>query len=143
MITQVSIGSIEEIAREVEKKNLACQTLSKLLNGETTTQKVTDLYFKIITRKVSESIDTVIVDCQSNSVKAITFYGSLDIRPIEVFEFFKDYREHYSIHDDLYFYYFSAGKNGGKYVVSFFEASGNKIDPRKGNEKLGNLTISW
>jgi hypothetical protein len=143
MITQISITKIEEIANEIQKINYDCNELRGLISGEINYQKVNDTYNKIIIEKVSDTIKTVVIDCDSSKIKSIAFYGSLNIQAKELFYLFKIYREHYSIYDDLYFYFFNEKKSSGNYILSFFESSAKKNRIKESDEHLSNLMFSW
>lgn len=143
MITQISTSKIEEFAQEIEKINFDCKEILHLISGEIRHQKVNDVYNKIIFEKVSDNIKTVVIDCEANKIKAIAFYGSLNIKFKEIFDLFKTYREHYSIHDDLYFYFFNEEKILRNYIVSFFDPSSKKGKIQESNEQLSNLMLTW
>lgn len=143
MITQISINDIQEIAKEIEKINYDCNELSHLFSGEIKQQKVSDFHNKIIIERVSDKINTVVIDCTENKIRSIAFYGSMNIQVDETFNFFKDYREQYSIHDDLYFYFFNEEKIVGTYIVSFFTSSSKKNGKLESKEQLSNLILSW
>ncbi|HWK02985.1 MAG TPA: hypothetical protein VNS58_05115 [Puia sp.] len=143
MITQISTSNIEEIAHEIQGIDYDCNALSHLISGEIKYQKVNDAYYKIIIEKVSNDIKTVVIDCAANKIKSIAFYGSLNIQAKEIFSFFKNYREHYSIHDDLYFYFFNEEKKSGSYIVSFFDSSPKRNKIQESDEHLSNLMLNW
>lgn len=143
MITQISMTDVKEIAHEIQKINYDCNELPGLISGEIKYQRVNDTYSKIIIEKVSDNIKTAVIDCDSGKIKSIVFYGSLNIQAKEIFSLFKDYREHYSIYDDLYFYFFNEEKKSGNYILSFFDSSPKKNKIQESEEHLSNLMLSW
>jgi hypothetical protein len=117
--------------------------LPDLISGEIKYQKVNDGYYKIIIEKVSDNIKTVVIDCDSNKIRSIAFYGSLNIQAKEIINLFKYYREHYSIRDDLYFYFFNEEKKSKDYFLSFFVSSFERNKIQVSDERLSNVTLSW
>ena len=139
-IRQVFIEHINTITDKI--KNSDCRSVLDILNGEVEKQKINDNYYKIILREVSDYIKVIIIDCKANSVQAISFNGTINISPKQLFEMFKNYREGYSIRDDLYFYFFNEDKKNGDYTLSFFDPLHKQVDIIENNEYLSNLTIS-
>jgi ABC-type xylose transport system substrate-binding protein len=142
-IVQIFINDIKVIADWIENNKYDCNGVLSLLNGEIENQRVSDGYNKIIIRKVSGSILAAIVDCKDNEIKAISFNGSIDINPKELFMMFENYREGYSIQDDLYFYFFNEDKQKGNYEISFFEPSHKQVNIYESEENISNLTLTW
>ncbi|HEY4063617.1 MAG TPA: hypothetical protein VGM30_17035 [Puia sp.] len=143
MITQISTSNIEDIVHDIQEMDYDCNKLSRIVTGEIKYQKVSDTYNKIIIERVSDNIKTVIIDCVEGKIKSIAFYGSLNIQIKEIFNLFKNYREYYSVHDDLYFYIFNEEQRVGNYVLSFFDPSPKKNEIQDSNEYLFNLILSW
>ena len=143
MISQISITSIDEIVHEIQRINYSCNELPHLINGELKTQKINQMYKKIIIEKVSDNIKTIVVDCNSNKIKSIAFYGVLNIQPKDIFSFYKHYRQHYSVRDDLYFYFFNEERALGNYFLSFFTRSPEENGIKYSHEPLSNLMLSW
>lgn len=142
-ITQIHITDIKSIVNEIERSNCDCNALLSMVKGEIENQQVNDYYNKIIVRNVSDSILTIIIDCNKNKIEAVGFHGLIKISSKELFEMYKYYREGYSMRDDLYFYFFNEDKKFGDYRLSFFEPSHGQVNIHKSEESLSNLTLSW
>lgn len=142
-IDQIFVNTIKAIAQEVESHDYNCDSILANMKGEVQTQKINNTLDKIIVRNVSDSITTIIIDCKAGKITAITFNGSIAINAKELFEMFKDYRERYSVRDDLYFYFLNESKENGSYTLSFFEPSHKHINAHESDEALTNITLSW
>lgn len=106
-------------------------------------QPVNDYYNKIIVRNVSDSIQTVIIDCKKNKIETVSFHGLIKICSKDLFEVYNNFREGYSMRDDLYFYFFNEDKKFGGYKLSFFEPSHKEVNIHESEKSLSNLTLSW
>lgn len=142
-ITQIHIADIKSISDQVEQNGRDCNDFLNIVKGEVEFQKVNENYNKIIIRNASSSIRTIIIDCKENKIEAVSFNGTIQISPKDLFEMYKHYRQGHSVRDDLYFYFFNEDKKLGDCRVSFFEPSNNQINVMEDVKSLSNLTLNW
>jgi hypothetical protein len=142
-ISQIFINDIKVITNNIENCDYDCGYVLSMMNGKIESQKVSDNYDKIIIREISSSILTVIIDCKEKKIRSISFNGYIDINPKELFLMYADYREGYSIRDNMYFYFFNEDRKKGNYTISFFEPSHKQVDIHKSDENLSNILLSW
>ena len=138
---KIELENITGIIEQLENIDFDCDELFNLIDGDAEKQLINENYTKVIIRKVTTEINTVIVDCYNKKIMAIFFDGNLDIKVKEIAEKYKEIQERYSFHDDLYFYSFEIKKNNKNYTISFFEPFSNKIDLLS-DTNLYNLGIS-
>lgn len=139
----MNIKEILTIADKVQNQHFDCNEILRLFSGTIEYQKVDDNYYKSIIRDIPNSTLTVIVDCKNKRVISISFNGSLNITGNDIFKLFGNYRESYSIRDDLYFYFFHEDKKNFNYKISFFEPSHKPMNIQKSDELISNLILSW
>ncbi|ULQ55429.1 hypothetical protein KJS94_12330 [Flavihumibacter rivuli] len=142
-LTEINMTSIEFIIAKVQKCGYECNSVLNSFQGIIEDQTISDTYNKIIVRDVSDSINTIVFDCRENKIEAISFIGNIKISPKELFEKFKQYREAYSIRDDLYFYFFNENRQFGPVKISFFEPTHKQLQGSSETKYLANLTLSW
>ncbi|SFP79718.1 hypothetical protein [Parafilimonas terrae] len=142
-ISQIKIEDIQTIYFLIESNNYSCNRLIEIIDKNVTTQKINENESTIILNKVSENISTIVLGCEISRIKTITFYGNINVTPKELWNIFKKYREGYSIHDDLYFYFFNEDKESRNYILSFFDPSHKQVDIYNSNEHLSNITLTW
>lgn len=140
---KLTTKDIKWIADEVQ--NSKCHDFEKLGIPRANFKKIRidDSSEKIIYSEISDSIRSVVIDCRYNRIENITFYGSIDISPDQLFNIFKHYRESYSIKDDLYFYFFNEEKKQGDFILSFFDPSHNRVKVDEPGKNISNITLSW
>jgi len=143
MVTQITIDSIVVIGQQILNSGQKCSSIDHLIKGERKDQKINDDYNKIIFYNVSSDIKTVVIDCMHDTIESITVYGTLNVTPRQLYLKYNNFRETYSVHDDLYFYFFNYDKNDAKYSISFFEPNHRKINVEQDNERLYNIQINW
>ena len=143
MVTQVTIDSIAMIGQEILTAKRKFNKIAYLVEVQRRDQKVNDNYIKIIFGNVSAEISTVVIDCVQNRVASLAFYGTLSVTPVQLSMKYGHCREAYSVHDDLYFYYFNSEKKLIEYSISFFEPNHQKINVERNNESLSNILLNW
>ena len=143
MIEDLFINDIKIIAERIEGNKFNCDCIYEILTGEIQIQQINDEYKKIIIRNISRNINMVVVDCIRNEVKSLSLNGNLNINPTELYQMFSNFREVFSVHDNLFFYFFNEDKKNGKCIVSFFEPSHKKINVVETVKNISNVTLSW
>lgn len=140
-ITKINLLNIESTIAQIESNKFMCSKLAHAFKGNIEYSKIDENKNKYIIRNHSEIINVIIIDCTSDKVDAITFYGELDITCKELNELFGDSRKVYVPHDEAENIFFNENRNKGNYFIKFFiEGFGNKNSDWE-YEKLQNLSI--
>ncbi len=138
-----SLSQLNDIALKIESSNFEYSSIERFIHGKKQVQTVGSFIKKIHITKNNIYLKSIIIDCEADIIKSMTFYGIIQINFNELLLAAIDYKEIYSVHDDLYFYNYFLPIKGFNRVYSFFEPSHKRIDSTQNITDVSNISIKW
>ncbi|WP_346320982.1 hypothetical protein [Chitinophaga sp. YIM B06452] len=140
---RIGIDDIKVLSDKVRINGFGVTAILGLFKGQVAINELPGGRKKIVLRDVSNQIKTIVIDCEGEEIKSMTFSGSIDITFKEFSDKYGEYRETYSRYDDLYFYFFNEAKSYGDYTVSFYQPLRHQVNTSSDTNHITNLTLSW
>lgn len=141
ILNEISLSTINWIIGQASGDSDKLNTFFNSLKGEREYQHINAGYTKIIIRNISEHINHIVVDFKNNKIASLYFQGNISVTPDELLQKFGQYREFFSVRDDLYFYFFNENRRLGNCQISFYEPSGTRIPIKENSNRLLNISI--
>jgi hypothetical protein len=117
IILRLDKDNIETIADNFISQKTSQKLFIEGFQGDVEKHDLSGGWEKYIIRNVSNSINTIVLDCINSRFTSIAFFGDFQISFNDLVSIYKKYRRFYSHHDDVTQFFFNENSSKGTYVI--------------------------